>query len=53
VTPGNSIKTPTAIGVSSFLHATPHGVDPIVTMATNTKAVKRAGFREELLSAAR
>src|ERR687890_2848149 len=28
VTPGNSIKTPTAIGAPAFLHATPHEVAP-------------------------
>src|SRR5215204_4394787 len=50
VTPGNSIKTPTAIGASAFLLATPHEVDSIVTMAANTKAVKGAGIREELFS---
>src|SRR5215208_6067602 len=50
VTPGNSIKTPTAIGAPAFLHATPHEVAPILTMAANTKAVKGAGFREFLFS---
>jgi len=48
VTPGNFIKTPTAIGAPVFLHATPHEGDPILTMAANTKAVKGAGFRKFL-----
>src|ERR687894_3235397 len=30
VTPGNSIKTPPAIGACSFLHENPHGADPLV-----------------------